>query len=143
MKRDGDKFLVKWKNFPSSEDSWEPKSSIPAFILDFYEDSLNLGKSLPSDPEPESNPEVEYEIEKVLKKRLRKGKPEYFVKWKGYDETTWEPLENLKNAKSLIDKFEQEQVMRKKFNCSGFIITQCNTVYCRFLLPARKVVKRL
>ena len=57
---------------------------------------------------------MEYEVEKVLQKRQRKGKSEYFVKWKDYDETTWEPPENLENAKSLIDKFEQEQVRGKQ-----------------------------
>ena len=50
-----------------------------------------------------------YEVEKVLEKRFRKGRAEYFVKWKNYDETTWEPLKNLTNVKDLIDKFEKSQ----------------------------------
>ena len=50
-----------------------------------------------------------YEVEKVLEKRFRKGRAEYFVKWKNYDETTWEPLKNLSNVKDLIDKFEKSQ----------------------------------
>jgi len=28
-----------------------------------------------------------YKVEKVLKTRKRKGKKEYFVKWKGYDDS--------------------------------------------------------
>ena len=111
IKREGNKFLVKWENFPSSDNTWEPKSSIPQFILDFYEDPTNFGKTAPSEPTEESF-EEEYEVEKVIKKRHRKGKPEYFVKWKNYDETTWEPLENLENAKNLIDKFEMDQVRK-------------------------------
>ena len=47
----------------------------------------------------------EYEVEKVLKKRNRRGKVEYFVKWKNFNETTWEPLANLTNAQNLIDEF--------------------------------------
>ena len=56
-----------------------------------------------------NNFEVEYEVEKVLEKRFRKGRVEYFVKWKNYDETTWEPSKNLTNVQDLIDKFEKAQ----------------------------------
>lgn len=31
----------------------------------------------------------------------------YFVKWEGYDEITWEPYENLKTVKYLVDAFEK------------------------------------
>ena len=34
--RDGE-YLVKWLNYPSDENTWEPKSAIPRFILKFYE----------------------------------------------------------------------------------------------------------
>ena len=51
----------------------------------------------------------EYEVEEVLKKRNRKGKVEYFVKWKNYEEWTWEPTSNLKNAKELIERYEHEK----------------------------------
>ena len=29
----GDTFLVKWETFSQDEDSWEPRSSIPEYIL--------------------------------------------------------------------------------------------------------------
>lgn len=63
-----------------------------------------------TDKEEGAKVEVEYEVEKVLEKRFRKGRVEYFVKWKHYDETTWEPLKNLGNVKDLIDEFEKNQV---------------------------------
>ena len=56
--------------------------------------------------EPETE---EYEVEEVLKKRHRKGKVEYYVKWKNYLEWTWEPVSNLANAKSMIEEFEKEK----------------------------------
>ena len=31
--RSGNKFLVKWENYPEEENTWEPKSSIPDYIL--------------------------------------------------------------------------------------------------------------
>lgn len=52
----------------------------------------------------------EYEVEKVLDKRTKKGQVEYLVKWKNYDDpddNTWEPADNLKEAKPTIDKFEK------------------------------------
>ena len=40
----------------------------------------------------------EYEVEKIIEKRIKKGKVEYYVKWKGWDDegdNTWEPVDNL------------------------------------------------
>ena len=54
--------------------------------------------------------ELEYEVEKVLDKRFRKGRAEYFVKWKHYDGTTWEPLKNLGNIDNLLEEFENREV---------------------------------
>ena len=42
--------------------------------------------------------EEEYEVETIVNKRLRKGKAEYLVKWKGWedpDDNTWEPIAHL------------------------------------------------
>eukprot|EP00088_Acartia_fossae_P003203 TRINITY_DN11327_c0_g1_i1.p1 TRINITY_DN11327_c0_g1~~TRINITY_DN11327_c0_g1_i1.p1 ORF type:complete len:100 (+),score=43.31 TRINITY_DN11327_c0_g1_i1:83-382(+) len=54
----------------------------------------------------------EYEVEKVLDKRVKKGNQvEYLVKWRNYDDpddNTWEPADNLKEAKDAIDRFEKD-----------------------------------
>lgn len=62
--------------------------------------------------ESDSNPE-EYVVEKVVDKKIVKGKISYLLKWKGYadDENTWEPKENL-DCPNLIEAFETE--WRKK-----------------------------
>ena len=59
---------------------------------------------------PEVEPDVDYEVEKILEKRVHKGKLQYFVKWKNFDETTWEPLAHLKDVRDMIDEFEKKQV---------------------------------
>jgi len=50
----------------------------------------------------------EYRVERIIKKRVIKGKTEYFLKWVGYseDENTWEPVENL-DCPDRIDAFEE------------------------------------
>ena len=61
----------------------------------------------------------EYEVEKVLDKRVKKGNQvEYLVKWKNYDDpddNTWEPADNLKEAKTAIDKFEKVSFIHLTF----------------------------
>ncbi|KAK4724030.1 hypothetical protein R3W88_026809 [Solanum pinnatisectum] len=49
-----------------------------------------------------------YEIETVRRKRIRKGKIQYLIKWRGWPETanTWEPVENLMTCYDVIDAFE-------------------------------------
>ncbi|XP_019864585.1 polycomb group protein Pc isoform X2 [Aethina tumida] len=51
-----------------------------------------------------------YAAERIMKKRVRKGVVEYFVKWKGWSQkhNTWEPEENILDVR-LIDLFEKSQ----------------------------------
>ena len=46
-----------------------------------------------------------------MDRQERRGKMRYLVKWKGYtaEENIWERLENLKNAREKIEKFEKER----------------------------------
>eukprot|EP00088_Acartia_fossae_P025915 TRINITY_DN26694_c0_g1_i1.p1 TRINITY_DN26694_c0_g1~~TRINITY_DN26694_c0_g1_i1.p1 ORF type:complete len:152 (+),score=46.44 TRINITY_DN26694_c0_g1_i1:50-505(+) len=51
----------------------------------------------------------EYEVEKIIDKRIRKGAVEYYVKWKGWDDpsdNTWEPVGNL-DCQELIQEYEK------------------------------------
>ena len=43
-------------------------------------------------------------VEKIVHQRLYKGKPQFEVKWKGYRQTSWEPLENILDP-SLITRY--------------------------------------
>merc|ERR1711935_1145032 len=49
IEKKGSKYLVKWENFAEDQNTWEPKSSIPDFILQYYEaDLTRLGGPAPS-----------------------------------------------------------------------------------------------
>ncbi|CCO34493.1 Retrotransposable element Tf2 155 kDa protein type 3 [Rhizoctonia solani AG-1 IB] len=59
--------------------------------------------------------EEEYIVEGIMDSReTKKGKWEYLVKWKGYgpEESTWEPRENLKNARKFLSEYEKS--LKKK-----------------------------
>jgi len=54
--------------------------------------------------------EEEFEVEKILNKRIVQGKERFLVRWKGYtaEEDMWEDRKNLGNAKELVEEFERE-----------------------------------
>ena len=49
----------------------------------------------------------EYEVEKIIARRVNRGSEEFLIRWKGYGsyDDTWEPRTNLKNAKEKLNEF--------------------------------------
>ena len=63
-----------------------------ASLLEIFHESTISGRSQPTSPSIEINGCKEYEVESILDSRIRRGKLEYFVHWRGYSisECTWE-----------------------------------------------------
>ena len=113
---------------PLVDDPNEPyleESDIPEDCFE-VEQSVNAGNSAPtsppnhvvSQPQPTSQPQQQntvdnqtvFNAEKILKRRKRKGRNQYLVKWVGYpkNQATWEPEENILD-KRLLENFDQSQ----------------------------------
>ena len=72
----------------------------------------------------------EFEVEKIIKERQiykqnkinKRIEPirEYLVKWVGYKNPTWEPIENLENCQILLNDFftrkKKNQLKKEKIN---------------------------
>ncbi|EDV46349.1 chromobox protein homolog 5 [Drosophila erecta] len=60
----------------------------------------------------------EWEVEKILAKRVQNGRAQYFVKWLGFPmvEATWEPYENMSNCCKLVGEYERKSYKRSQQN---------------------------
>ena len=60
----------------------------------------------------------EFEVEQILSYRIKKVKgkyrKEYLIKWKDYDEISWEPEQNLTHCQDLLNEYNKSQKLNKK-----------------------------
>ncbi|KAL4153640.1 hypothetical protein QTP88_001473 [Uroleucon formosanum] len=76
---------------------------------------LSAAKEVVTDNIKVEGEQEEYFVEKILNKRIRNNKVEYFLKWTGYNDiyNTWEPVEYLK-CDDLIKEFEKSKQQENK-----------------------------
>ena len=66
--------------------------------------------------------EDKQEVLKIVNYKDINNKIQYKVKWIGYNKTTWEPLENLKNAISKVQEYQKrlgQKVLKRKSHLRG------------------------
>ena len=122
-------FLKAKKNPSSHLQRWWYEVSEYDFEVVYREGEKNIADALsrlvPKSGEP-SKPLVdesalvaalseEYEVEKILGKRLVDGKPQYLLKWKGYpsSQATWTATKHMRCDK-LVARFEKECAERQE-----------------------------
>ena len=69
----------------------------------------------PSQLEEDGESNREFVVEKILDKRVRNGRIEYYISWKGFDQekNSWKFNENL-NCPELIKAFEDKLKSKKE-----------------------------
>ena len=74
-------------------------------LLPYYRDDTMAPTSPPQDI---INGEPQQEIEDILDRRVRRGKLQYLVKWRGFpmEENEWKNERDLKNAQELLNDFK-------------------------------------
>ena len=77
---------MKWKGYEDEYNSWEPRKGLAHLhVFQKYEKEQQENEEEEEEGE-ESEEDEEYSVERILEKRVKKGKVEYCVKWKGYAE---------------------------------------------------------
>ena len=109
--------LVKWKGARNDKNSWEQMDQItaPDYLKPFKETIAYLEGKLKleleeGEPEEKNMESDEYEVEDVIgiQWSLDNRQLEYFIKWKGWDNSfnNWEPEENM-SAPDLLKPYEK------------------------------------
>ncbi|XP_031214586.1 chromodomain Y-like protein isoform X1 [Mastomys coucha] len=92
------------KEEPPADDTHQQNNAVPATVSD-------------PDQVPPAVRDAETQVESIVDKRKnKKGKTEYLVRWKGYDseDDTWEPEQHLVNCEEYIHDFNRRHTERQK-----------------------------
>ena len=104
-------YLVQWFRCSKDKNSWEPESNIidKKLIKDFECQWSAMLQIRLNQKAPVAD---SFMVERLVKKRKRKGKIEYLVEWFRHstDENSWEPESNIID-KTLIKDFESARLL--------------------------------
>lgn len=78
-------------------------------VLNTSSKNIEVSQAKKSQNSTKNSEKKLFYVEKIVDKKLIKGKPYYYVKWKGYSKNnnTWEPRESF-TSPALIESFEKE-----------------------------------
>jgi hypothetical protein len=83
---------------------WKIHDVFHAGLLTPYEETRVHGPNFLQPPPDILDGEPEWEVERIMHHKGTKNK-QYQVKWKGYEDLSWEPEENLSNAQSALEDY--------------------------------------
>ena len=82
-------------------ENWRITNNFHAVLLTLYTENTTHRENY-TRPSPNIvNREPEWEIERIMWQKNR----HYHVKWRGYDEMSWEPEENLRHSRESINDY--------------------------------------
>ncbi|KAJ6634776.1 Chromobox protein like 3 [Pseudolycoriella hygida] len=117
-------FLIRWKNYDSSGDTWEPESSLscPEIIAAYREANMkDVPQKAKKEPKPKKDKsEKEYHVSLISDEKIEDGVKYYLVRWRGYtmEDDTWEPESSL-NCPELISKFQELRKNKRTNSARG------------------------
>ena len=78
------------------------------YLVDHAPDDPHKGQGrAPPDPIVTQDNHTEYLVEHIVDSRIIRNKLQYKVKWEGYPDPSWEPLENVANAAAAVRRFHR------------------------------------
>src|SRR5579863_10379609 len=103
---------------------WRIHNAFHASLLLPYQETPEHGQNFEEPPPDLMDGQPEWEVEKILQERTRRGKKQYLIRWKGYSEAhnSWEPKAYL-NAPELLQAFHQHH--KKVIRALKAVLTDC------------------
>lgn len=93
---------------------WKVHDVFHGSMLTPYHETTEHGRNYIEPPPDIVEGEEEYEVENILSHRIRRGKQEYLVSWKGYSasENEWLTETNLQHAKDTLRTYKKRHKIR-------------------------------
>ena len=98
-----------WLKLP---EKWKMHDVFHASLLTLYHKNQVYRPNFSRPPPDIINNEEEFEVEQILCHHGKK-KISYQVKWTRYEDTTWEPKENLQRSFDLITNYWRKRIQKK------------------------------
>lgn len=63
----------------------------------------------------DDNEETEFEIERIIRRRVNRGNVQYLIKWKnfGAEHNSWTNGDDMTNCQSMLDEFLVQDIIGK------------------------------